>query len=341
MPPRDHIADSVIALDATYSVGSSLTGVGKYSLELMEGLRALSPATRWRSYYRPHRFLRAPWPKRLLLESSPRGASLFHGLNQRLPQRKRTLSVTTFHDLFVLTGEYSTPDFRARFAEQARHAAEHSDRIIAVSAFTAHQVSSLLGYPADRIHVVPHGVHAPATVAPLESRSPAILTVGAVQKRKNTQRLIEAFTQLPAPWELWIAGSLGFEADSMLAQATNHPRIRLLGYVSDAELALRYQQASIFAFPSLDEGFGIPVLEAMAHGLPVLTSNQSALPEVAGDAALLADPNDTHSIAAGLHQLLDPATRHTYTQLGLNRSSEFPWSRAAALTLDVYRTLLN
>jgi glycosyltransferase involved in cell wall biosynthesis len=167
-------------------------------------------------------------------------------------------------------------------------------------------------------------------------RKPAILSVGAVQKRKNTARLIEAFAAMPAPWELWIAGSLGFEAEAMLASAKTNPRIKLLGYVPDIELRRLYQEASIFAFPSLDEGFGMPVLEAMAHGLPVLTSNRSSLPEVAGDAALLVDPFQNEAIAEGLRQLTDGTLRQQLAARGLERIQQFTWANAARATAEVY-----
>ncbi len=336
LPIQAPLADPLVGLDATYSLGSNLSGVGKYSLHLMAGLAS---RIRTRLYYRSHRILRAPWPKGLLLDSLPPNVDLFHGLNQRLPLTKRCPSVTTFHDLFVLSAEYSSADFRARFAAQAHQAAERSDRIIAVSQFTADQVVERLRYPRDQIRVVPHGVQLPISVAPADTRKPVVLCVGAIQKRKNTSRLIRAFRAMPAPWELWIAGSRGFAADDMLVDLPAN--VRLLGYVSEAELGRLYQEASIFAFPSLDEGFGMPVLEAMAHGLPVLSSTTSALPEVAGDAALLVDPTDTDAIANGLEQLLDLELRARMAKRGLLRAGEFSWDIAASRTEAVYRELLK
>ncbi len=335
LPVQHPLADPLIGLDATYSLGANLSGVGKYSLHLIAGLQS---RLRTRLYYRPHRLLRAPWPKSILLDSWPPSVDLFHGLNQRLPRLKRCPSVATFHDLFVLSAEYSTPDFRARFAAQARQAAHNADRIIAVSQFTADQVVEHLGYPRAQIRVVPHGVLLPTSLALASERKPIVLTVGAIQKRKNTSGLIQAFRAMPSPWELWIAGAQGFAADEMLTTLPSN--VRLLGYVPDDELEQLYRQASIFAFPSLDEGFGMPVLEAMAHGLPVLTSTTSALPEVAGDAALLIDPTDTDAIADGLTKLCDPDLRHRLMQLGLARAKQFSWERTANLTEAVYSELL-
>ena len=337
MRDRDPNVDSIVGLDATYSVGKQLSGVGKYSLALMDALTRLHTGPRLRRYYRPHRWVWAPFPKRLLLDSTPRGVDVFHGLNQRLPQKKRSKTVCTFHDLFVLSGEYSTPEFRARFAEQAREASLRSDRIIAVSQFTANQVVEYLGYPQDQVRVVPHGVVLPEHVIGVEQREKIVLTVGAVQKRKNTRRLIEAFRAMPMDWQLWIAGSAGYEAAEMLEGLPDN--VRVLGYVPDAELEMLYARASVFAFPSLDEGFGIPVLEAMAHGLPVLTSTSSALPEVAGDAALLVDPLRSDAIADGLLQLMDLGRRQSLVLLGLERARQFSWEKSAQMTAAVYREL--
>ena len=123
------------------------------------------------------------------------------------------------------------------------------------------------------------------------------MSVGAIQRRKNIVRLVEAFEQLASGWKLVLAGSFGFGSEAALQRIERSPRkqdIQVLGYVSDSQLEELYRRASIFAFPSLDEGFGMPVLDAMARGVPVLTSNVSAMPEVAGDAALLVDPTDVH-----------------------------------------------
>lgn len=331
--------DPVIGWDATYAVGRHLSGVGRYSLELMTALAALPQPFAYRRYYRPHRWLRAPFPKRLLLDHCPRSLSLFHGLNQRLPVPRRDIPMlATFHDLFVLSGEYSTPDFRTRFAAQAREAASRASLLIAVSAFTAQQCADLLAFPRERIHVVPHGVHLPPAVTPPHQRQPLVLSVGAIQKRKNTRRLIEAFRVMPAPWQLLIAGSAGFEADQLPSPLPSN--VRLLGYVSDAELAALYQQAAILAFPSLDEGFGIPLLEAMANGLAILTSPVSAMPEVAGPAALYADPHSTDALAAALLELTSLDRRLPLIAAGLARAPQFSWAHAAQLTAAAYSAAL-
>ena len=320
-----------------------------YSRKILFGLAAAYPAERFDFCYRPHRYLRS-WSetlpsnatRRLLGERPPR-ADVFHALNQRVDGRgKRT--VATFHDLFMITNEYSSAEFRERFAVQAREAAERSDLVIAVSRFTAQQVEALLGVERSRIRVVPHGVDQVGAKVGTGSREKIVLSVGAIQKRKNTARLVKAFERMPAGWTLVLAGAAdGFGAEQELAAVdASHRRedIQIRGYVPADELESLYGRASLFAFPSLDEGFGMPVLDAMARGVPVLTSNRSAMPEVAGDAALLVDPENVDEISDGLKRLAaDDALRAQLAMLGLARVREFSWDAAVRRTWSVYAEL--
>lgn len=336
-----------VAIDATYSVGRGLTGVGVYSREILSNLTRAHPEERFLYCYRPHRFLRSlgeTLPRnafRRLLSSAPPRADLFHSLNQRLDWRARR-AVVTFHDLFVMTGDYSTREFRQRFTRQAREAAARSDLIIAVSAFTAGQVAALLGVEPARIRTVHHGVRMPAPRA--QAREKLILFVGAIQRRKNVARLVRAFEAAPAGWRLALAGDQnGFGAAEELRAVESSPRrkdIDVLGYVSTLEMDRLYRRASIFAFPSLDEGFGLPVLEAMAYGVPVLASDRSAIPEIVGDAALLVDPLDGAALAGGLERLAsDEGLRRDLAARGLRRVSGFTWEAAAQKTWAVYEEL--
>jgi glycosyltransferase involved in cell wall biosynthesis len=325
--------------------------VGVYSHEILFGLAAAHPETRFRFCYRPHRYREAgrlQFPpnakRRLLMEPfGPSGADLFHGLNQRLPTMKMRRTVTTFHDLFVMTGEYSTPEFRARFSEQARDAAARSDLIVAVSEFTRGQVIALLGAEPSRVRVVHHGTR--RMLLPQSQRQKVILNVGAIQTRKNIARLVEAFETVDASWRLVLAGSAGYGSQAILARIAASPargRIAVTGYVSPEELAEWYARASIFAFPSLDEGFGMPLTEAMSAGVPVVTSNRSALPEVAGDAGLLVNPEDTEELAEALRRLTqDEALRADLARRGAARAGLFTWQKAVAETWSVYRELLG
>lgn len=337
-----------IGLDATYSEGGQLSGIGVYSREVLHGLAQAHPEARFEWYYRLHRFRagrRAERPDnvavRPLLERFRTGrARLFHGLNQRLPAARYPARVATFHDLFVFTAEYSTSGFRERFQKQAREAARRADLILCVSRFTAEQVSEILGVPEARLRITPHGVHLPETAAG-EQREPLILHVGAVQKRKNLARLVSAFERAaPPPWRLVLAGGAGYGAEEVSERIRTSPaaeRISWTGWLPDEEIEGLYRRASVFAFPSLDEGFGIPVLEAMAHGVPVLSSTRGALPEVCGDAALLVDPFREDDIAQALESLVrNEALRARLAQAGRARAALFPWRRTIEETWKAY-----
>jgi glycosyltransferase involved in cell wall biosynthesis len=242
-----------------------------------------------------------------------------------------------------MTGEYSTPEFRARFEAQARDAAARSAAIVAVSEFTKSEVVSLLGVPASKVRVVHHGIRDLA-FSPV-TREKIVLNVGAIQKRKNIARLVEAFETVEGDWRLVLAGSSGYGSAEILARIGRSParaRISVTGYVTPDELAAWYSRAMVFAFPSLDEGFGLPVLEAMAAGTPVITSSRSALPEVAGAAAVLVDPENTEAIGLALRQLTGREDlRRDLAWRGLARARLFTWEKAVRETWDVYREVLG
>jgi len=166
-----------------------------------------------------------------------------------------------------------------------------------------------------------------------------VLAVGTREPRKNLGRLIRAFAELPTElrerFSLAVAGPPGWDDSEAHALASADARVVMLGFVDDADLPSLYAGASVFAFPSLAEGFGLPVLEAMAAGTPVLTSDCSSLPEVAGDAALLVDPAAAGSIGAGLARLLgEPGLRSDLAARGRDRAAAFTWERTARATLD-------
>jgi glycosyltransferase involved in cell wall biosynthesis len=333
-------------LDVTYTLDPSPSGVALYSREIAFGIAKAHRDSRFTFYFRPHRYFKSfgmqlpPNARRGFM--APMG-SLFHGLNQRLPRFHMGPAVATFHDLFVLTGEYSTPEFRARFAGQARDAAARADIVIAVSEFTRGQVISLLGVEPARVRVVHHGIRALAFPSE-QPRQKVILNVGAIQKRKNIARLVEAFEAVDPAWSLVLIGSDGYGAAEIHARIAASPareRISVLGYVTLEELAAWYARAMVFAFPSLDEGFGMPVLEAMTAGTPVLTSTRSALPEVAGEAALLVNPEDTCALVDALQRLTqDKELRARLARLGVERARLFTWDKAVEQTWNVYLDLL-
>jgi glycosyltransferase involved in cell wall biosynthesis len=252
-------------------------------------------------------------------------------------------TVSTFHDLFALTGEYSTADFRARFTRLAKEAASRSDLIITVSQFTADQVCALLGIDCGRIRVIHHGVRSRKVAE--RTRENIVLHVGAIQHRKNILRLLEAFEiAAAADWRLILVGSAGFgwhEISQRIERSPARSRIELTGFIDDRHLSTLYERASLFVFPSLDEGFGMPVIEAMSAGVPVICSNTSALPEVAGDAAVLIDPHSTQEIAHAMTLVMEDRTlREDLIERGRERARQFTWANAVEKTWAVYLELL-
>jgi alpha-1,3-rhamnosyl/mannosyltransferase len=224
-------------------------------------------------------------------------------------------------------------------------AVRRSAAFIAISQATADALAARHPLAAKRTTVALLGV-APALVAELNSAEAAelplpgfVLAVGTLEPRKNLPRLVDAYSRLPAELQdrhpLVVVGALGWETgETLSALHSLGESCTLLGYVTDAALAELYRRCAVFCYPSLGEGFGLPVLEAMAAGTAVLTSNVSSLPEVGGDAVEYADASDVASIAAGLEALLDsPARRAELGALALERAREFSWGRFAERTL--------
>jgi glycosyltransferase involved in cell wall biosynthesis len=250
----------------------------------------------------------------------------------RAPLRSPLPLVVTVHDLAVLRhpeafNRWARAYGRLTLPKVVRGTAA----LIAVSEFTKGEVVELLGVPADRVHVVRHGV-----ARPFEAEGPAadgdyVLAVSTLEPRKNLARLLDGFRRAGLDGtELRIAGARGWGNVKVEAE-----RVRWLGEVGDEELARLYRGARCLAYVSLYEGFGLPILEAMACETPVVTTAWGACAEVAGDAAVLVDALDPDSIAAGLAGAL--GGRDELAAKGLERAREFSWEKAARETADVYR----
>lgn len=278
----------------------------------------------------------------------------------RLRSPRRRL-VVTIHDLTFLTHpEFHVPANIEHCLTGTRQAIERADVLLAVSESTRRDLIEVMHAPAERIVVTPEAADpelAPVTdPAHLERvrrryRLPDrfVLFLGAMEPRKNLVRLIEAFAALePAiRRETWlvVAGAQGWLNGAVRARVESlglGDRVHFAGYVEGGDLAALYSLASVFAYPSLWEGFGLPVLEAMACGTPVLTSDVSSLPEVAGDAAVLVPPTDAEAIADGLLRLLeDTALRADLVERGRRQAASFSWERCARETLAVYNSLVR
>jgi glycosyltransferase involved in cell wall biosynthesis len=223
-------------------------------------------------------------------------------------------------------------------------AIRRADRLIAVSRYTADDLMRRAGVPAAKIDVVYHGVD--PRFSPLESAAPSgdspyLLAVGGVSPRKNTRRLIQAFGQWrarggrAAGYRLLITGN---SLDVGFVQTGSVPvGVTVLGFVDQAELRRLYAGASAFVYPGVYEGFGLPIVEAMACGTPVVTSSTGSAPEIAGGAAVLVDPFDLNSIENGIEQATRPDEAARLRALGAQRARAFRWDLAAEATLDAYR----
>jgi len=275
----------------------------------------------------------------------------------RLSARKR-LVVTIYDVSFVTHPEFHLEANIRHCLAGTREAIERADAILAISEHTRRDLVERMGAPPDRVLVTPLApdpslarVTDPARLDEVRRRyglpERFVLFVGTLEPRKNIARLIDAYATLPERLQrdagLVMAGGKGWLSDTMrdeVARRGMGDRVRFIGYVRPEDMASLYSLATTFAYPSLYEGFGLPVLEAMVCGTPVLTSNVSSLPEVAGDAALLVSPTDVGEIADGLAQMLeDAALAAKLSARGLEWTTRFSWDRCARETLAVYESL--
>lgn len=290
-----------------------------------------------------------PWlARRLQLD-------VLHGLGYALPVASDLPAIVTVYDLSFFTHpETHTRASRTYLRLMAPWAARRARLVMTISAHSRRDVVRWLGVPAERVRVVYPGVEPrfrpldAATVAAFRAAQgldgPWALFVGTLEPRKNVARLLEALALVRKrglPARLLIAGAPGWGPDRLrercaalgLAEA-----VRFVGYLPGDELPLWYNAASVFVYPSLYEGFGLPPLEAMACGTPVISSSAASLPEVVGDAGLLVEPTDVLALASALARVLTaPDLQAELRARGLERAARFSWTRAAECTLGLYR----
>lgn len=272
-------------------------------------------------------------------------ADVFHVSNQiRNPPRKVKLTAT-IHDLTTrLMPELHTPGNVRADESFANNVLKRAERLIAVSASTRDDAVRLLGLEPDRVDVIHSGVpdvYFGAQARPAER--PYVFFLGTIEPRKNVDTLLDAWqaSRLKNDFDLLIAGATGWSSEKTYARLASRPQgVRYLGYVAEDELPGLTAGATAFIYPSLYEGFGFPVAQAMAAGVPVITSNVSSLPEVAGDAALLVDPRSPGEIQSALEKLLtSPSLQQQLRKAAVARAQEYRWETCARKSLEFFRKL--
>jgi glycosyltransferase involved in cell wall biosynthesis len=287
-------------------------------------------------------------------------ADLYHGLAFVAPLRSPCPTVITVHDLSFITRPQTHKLMnRTYLSILTRLSCRRAARVIAVSEWTKRDVVSLLGIAPERVDVIPHGAHArfrplpAAEVAAFRAANgigaaPAVFFLGSLEPRKNLPALIDAFgavlKRVPEA-ELHIGGSPGWKYQDIferIAALGLKARVHFCGQIAQEQLPLWYNACAVFAYPSLYEGFGMPVLEAMACGAPVVTSNVTSLPEVVGDAGLMVSPQDVAGLADALAGVLTNADlRDTLRTKSLRRAAGFTWDHTAEMTIQTYRKVFS
>ena len=360
-----------IGVDACL-LAEEVTGIGRYTVEVLSRLTLAGHewflyshqpiiVGKWemsnvhlRTDNLPGRGLRMLWAQSVMPFRAWRDEiDLFWSPAHRLPSLlpTRVARVVTVHDLvWKHAGETMRPMSRWLDSILMPEAVRLADRVITVSGHTAEDLLREMPNARGKVFPIPLGTSFLAPAASRESLTslgltePYFLFVGTLEPRKNLTRLLEAFARLPDSLRsravLAIAGGKGWGGVDVATIAERFgigDRVRVLGYVDDSQLATLYAHALFLAMPSLYEGFGLPLLEAMSHGTPVLTSNCASMPEVAGDAGMLVDPCDVDSVAHGLSELLShDARRNALACLAKTHAASFSWDRAAEDTLRIF-----
>jgi glycosyltransferase involved in cell wall biosynthesis len=318
------VAVDVTPLDLTRAgtaryLGSLLPRVEReVTVERLRGFASGKAGTLWLDLaWYPH-----------VLPHRARGADVLHCPTYRGPVRSSVPLVVTVHDLAVFRRPEAFPPWTRTYSRVVVPRVVRAARIVAaVSEFTASELETLLRVPSERIRVVPNAAASAFSEEGLREAGDYVLAVGTLEPRKNLARSVEAARRLGL--ELRVAGMPGWGGVD-----ASGPGVSWVGFASDEDLARLYRGALCVVYPSLYEGFGIPVLEAMACGAPVVTSCGGATEEVAGGAAVLVDPEDVSSIAAGIEEAI--ARRGELRAAGLRRARAYSWDESARLLVQAY-----
>jgi glycosyltransferase involved in cell wall biosynthesis len=338
------LVEPIVAFDARDAFAPELRGWGRYArclLDALRGVEGIDLDVYTDGGVGPELLFEQV---KLPLALRRRRAALIHAPNWFLPLARPCPGVVTVHDLaFERWPEDFVPLTRAKFRVLARLAARSAERVIVPSQFTADDVCTTYGVDRSLVRVIPYAAALPVgELAP--PAGPYVLAVGDLRKKKNLAPLVSAYA------ELWRAGEIAHTLVLAGVDTGEGPRLRALagdapveltGYIDDAQLDALMRGADLLVHPSLYEGFGLVLLEAMARGTPVLAAQATALPETGGDAAAYFDPSEPGGLRVALGRLLAAASeRDELRRRGLARAAGFSWGATAELTAAVYRELV-
>ena len=359
------------------ALGGRRTGIGRYIKQLLFALARVDRNNHYILFYNSLKsnppvdvpdagnfsITRSRFPNKLLdfawshygvptVERFTGNLDVFHSPHYQMAPTSRAAGVLTVYDLtFILQPELAIPSAVRHYAPKLKRYLKRAKYVVAISKDAAADIIDNFDFPSERIAVI-----YPGTTSMKESSekdiervrkkygidSGYIFFIGCIEPRKNLTRLIRAFevSNLSGDFQLVLAGPKGWSSDEIYdtwRSSKCADRVLWPGYVDDDDIAPLYSGAAFFAYPSLKEGFGLPLLEAMSVGCPVLTSNISAMPEAAGEAARYVDPHDVDSIADGLITLAgDTKLRDEFSRLGRIRAGLFDWDKSAEAMIDVY-----
>ena len=362
-----------VGIDATPAAQERIVGISRFVVNLARELSRLPGAERYHLFYRP-RALRQPrrfwhpddprFSARLLLFpttlASFRGLDVYYSTYQWLPRYCGPMPIVgTLHDIVYLSRpEIGSRRTRERAQARYRDVAERSKLIVTLSEFSKNEIVRLLGVEPARVRVVPLAAevgYAPQTSERVDAvrrryglAGPYVLFAGGFARRKNATGAVRAFARavarLPSDVSLALSGGGGpleGEVRELVEKAGIAKRVRMLGFVSDDDYPALMSGCLLFFLPTLLEGFGLPALEAMACGAPVLASSTTSLPEVCGDAAVLVDPGDEGALADALIALADDAgRRESLRRAGIRRAAGFSWRRVAETLFSIWREVI-
>jgi len=348
-------------LDLNCLSAKKITGIGVYAMELIKQL-SVHPSLACRGYVKASRLkhfsrikARCPLPLRIytpLDDWGLTGLDLFHGLDFRIPSTTKFKKVVTVHDLIVFEKKFNTPANAEEGIRNFTHMIRQCkpDHVITVSEFSRQKLIQYMPDYAEKSTAIHLGADHRKTSAQESANlyGNYIFYIGTLEKRKNLTNIIQAFELLKATQKdlkLILAGGLGFEGNEILQQIQQSPATKdiiYLSFVDDAIVQSLFQHAQAFVFPSFYEGFGIPVLEAMQWGCPVVTSNDGALAEIVETAAVTVSPLSPAEIAEGLRNVLEnPNLRQQLIAAGHEQAKKYTWKKCAEETVAVYRQVLS